>query len=116
MQNVTKFDRPTLKALRSEMQAVLDKFGANLDFEVGNMSFDDTEVSIKVKAKVKGAQTMEDLMLVKFAQLDGIKNLTNAKGQRLVMYKSRSPKYPYVYQDGSKMYKCSTAQAKRLFA
>ena len=48
----TKFDRANLKALRTEMQAVMDKYGvkSNLKIEVGNMSFGDAEVSIKIKA------------------------------------------------------------------
>ena len=62
MKNVTKFDKATLNSLRTEMQAVLNKFGANLEFEVGNMRFSDAEVDIKVKAKVKGAETVSSLL------------------------------------------------------
>jgi len=53
------FDKNNLNALRSEMQAVLEKYGvsANLEIEVGNMRFSSAEVEIKLKAKVKGAKT-----------------------------------------------------------
>ena len=62
---ITEFNRANLKSLRNEMQAVLDKYGAqtNIDIEVGNMSFSDAEVSIKVKAKVVGGVTIDDRIL-----------------------------------------------------
>ena len=115
---IQSFDKATLKALRSEMQAVLEKYGskANVSFEVGNMRFSDSEVDIKVKAKVKGAKTQTDALLEMVAKKEGLK-MTNSKGDRLVAFKSRSPKYPFVYEsrDG-KRYKTTTAQAKMLFA
>ena len=117
MKNVTTFDKATLQALRSEMQSVLDKFGANLQFEVGNMRFSDAEVDIKVKAVIKGAVTRTDKQLELYAKMAGIANFKNARGEELVKYNTRSYKYPFVYKgtDG-KMYKCSEVQAKRLFA
>ena len=114
---IQSFDKVTLKALRSEMQAVLEKYGskANVSFEVGNMSFSDAEVDIKVKAKVKGAKTRSDVMLESAIKGLGLK-MSNAKGDRLVEYKSRSYKYPFVFERGGKRYKCSSEQAKMLFA
>jgi len=117
MKNVTSFDKATLQALRSEMQAVLDKFGANLQFEVGNMRFSEAEVDIKVKAVIKGATTRTDKALELYAKMAGITNFKNARGEELVKYNTRSYKYPFVYKgtDG-KMYKCSESQAKFKFA
>lgn len=120
MTKFAKFDKATLKALRAEMQEVMNKYAvkANLDIEVGNMRFSDAEVEIKVKAKVKGAVTMTDRLLESVAASAGIKNFKNAKGDELVKYNSRSYKYPFVYKKASdgKMYKCDMAQVKRLFA
>lgn len=112
------FDKANLRNLRNEMDAVLAKYGvsANLAFEVGNMKFSDAEVEIKVKATVKGAKTRTDTMLEMYAKMSGITNLTNAKGDRLIEFRTRSPKYPFVYEgaDGRR-YKCSETQAKMLF-
>lgn len=118
MKNVSKFDKATLKALRDEMQAVLDKFGANLDFEVGSMRFSDAEVDIKVKAKVKGAVTMTDNILKSAAAANGITNFVNSRGDKLDGYNSRSYKYPFIYTCGStgKRYKCNAVQAKAKFS
>lgn len=117
MKNVTTFDKTTLKALRQEMQAVLDKFGANIKFEVGNMRFSEAEVDIKVKAVIKGATTRTDKQLELYAKMAGITKFKNARGEELIKYNSRSYKYPFVYKgtDG-KMYKCSERQAQVLFA
>ena len=114
MKNVTTFDKATLKALRSEMQAVLDKFGANLQFEVGNMRFSEAEVDIKVKAVIKGKRTRSDSELEAFANLYNLK-MTNAAGDRLVGFKARNRKYPFIFERNGQQYKCSEQQAKALF-
>jgi hypothetical protein len=118
MKNVTQFDRVTLKALRAEMQAVLDKFGAGIQFEVGNMKFSEAEVDIKIKATIKGAVTRTDKQLELYAKMAGIVNMKNAFGDELVKYNSRSYKYPFVYKKASdgKMYKIDASMAKLKFA
>lgn len=120
MTKFSKFDKATLKALRSEIDEVLSKYGvkANLDIEVGNMRFSDAEVEIKVKAKVKGAVTITDRMLESVVKSLGITSMKNAKGDELVKYNSRSYKYPFVYKKATdgKMYKCDQRMAKILFA
>ena len=118
MTKFTSFDRQNLKNLRTEMQALMDKYGvkSNLEITVGNMSFDNTEVSIKVKAKVKGAETQEDVLLALEMKRLGLKS-TNKLGQTLVMYKPRSYKMPFVYSNASgKMFKCCPNTAKKMFA
>jgi len=119
MTKFVKFDKATLKSLRAEMQEVMNKYAvkANLEIEVGNMSFSSAEVSIKLNAKVKDAVTLTDRNFNFQALSIGITNFKNAKGDQLVKYNSRSYKYPFVYSkaDG-KMYKCTAAQAQRLFA
>lgn len=119
MTKFAQFDKATLKALRAEMQEVMNKYAvkANLEIEVGNMRFSDAEVDIKVKAKVKGATTITDKMLEMAASRAGIKSFKNAKGDELVKYNSRSYKYPFVYKAANGgMYKCSETKAKMLFA
>lgn len=113
------FDKNNLKALRAEMNAVLQKYGAdaNLEIEVGNMRFSSSEVEIKVKAKVKGAQTFGNAILEGLAADLGLK-LTNKMGDQLVDYNTRAYKMPFVYicaADG-KRYKCDERMAKLRFA
>ena len=113
------FDKTNLNALRSEMQAVLEKYGAsaNLEIEVGNMRFSSAEVEIKLKAKVKGAKTFADTILQSRAASLGIK-MKNKQGDVLVDYKTRNWKMPFVYQCGStgKLFKCDERTVKMRFA
>lgn len=119
MTKFSKFDKSNLNALRAEMQAVLEKYGvdANVNFEVGNMRFSEAEVEIKVKATVKGAQTMSDSILLSRVQALGLK-IRNGFGDTLVEYNTRSWKMPFVYVDGrdGKRYKCDERTAKIRFA
>ena len=121
MKNTTQFaqfDKTTLKALRAEMQEVLNKYAvsANLDVSVGNMSYSDAEVTIKVGAKIKGAVTMTDRILEGEVTRYGLK-MKNSAGDTITGYNTRAGKYPFQYTCGStgKRYKCSTVQAKLKF-
>jgi hypothetical protein len=103
---IKKFDQPTLRNLRVEMQALLEAYGVetNLEITVGNMSFSDTEVNIKVQAKVKGAETLTDRILQMEVDRLGLK-MENKAGDKLVEYKTRAQKYSFVYESRGKLYK-----------
>ena len=119
MTKFAKFDRTNLKALRTEMQAVLEKYGvtANLEIAVGNMKFSEGEVEIKVTAKVVGAKTFNNVILESRVAALGLK-LKNAHGDELVDYNTRAHKMPFVYQKASdgKRYKTTETLAKIMFA
>ena len=118
MAKIKSFDKATLKALRAEMDAVLAKYGkkTGVEFEVGNMRFSEAEVDIKVKAKISGAKTRTDTQLELMAKMVGITKLTNKDGDRLVEFKPRSSKYPFIFERAGRRYKCSERQAQVLFA
>ena len=115
----SKFDRSNLKALRAEMEALLAKYGvdSNLDITVGNMKFSEAEVEIKVRAKVKGAKTLTNVILESRAAALGLK-IKNSLGDELVDYNTRAPKMPFVFKCGKtgKMFKCDERLAKIRFA
>lgn len=119
MTKFAKFDKTSLKALRAEMQAVLEKYGvdANVNFEVGNMKFSEAEVEIKVKAKIVGAKTFTDAILETRAAALGL-TLKNKFGDELVEYNSRAYKMPFVYRNAAdgKLYKCDERLAKMRFS
>ena len=103
---IAKFDQPTLRNLRVEMQALLEAYGVetNLEITVGNMSFSEVEVNIKVQAKVKGAETLTDRILQMEVDRLGLR-MVNVAGERLVEYKTRASKYSFVYKSRGKLYK-----------
>ncbi len=118
MGKITKIDKKACRQIRDEMQAVLDKYGvsANMEFKVGNMSYAaDNTVNIKVAGKIAGAVTADDRMLKSMMSAHGLK-FTSAKGEKLIGYNTRRPKYPFSYVTvRGANYKCSIDQAKRLF-
>jgi hypothetical protein len=119
MTKFANFDRKNLTALRNEMSALLSKYGidSNLEFEVGNMKFSANEVEIKVKAKVKGAKTLTNVILESRVAALGIK-LKNKFGDELVDYNTRAHKMPFEYINAAdgKRYKCDERLAKMRFA
>jgi hypothetical protein len=119
MLKVNRFDKFTCQVLRNELNAVLNKFGAeaNLKFDVGNMKFTETGVEIKVSGNVIGAKSIADSRLVQVARSYGF-TLEPVDGKQLVGYMPRSYKFPFVYlslRDG-KRYKCSELSAKAYFS
>ncbi len=119
MTKYSSFNKNTLKALRAEMDALLSKYGidSNLEIEVGNMRFSDSEVDIKVKAKIKGATTHADTVLLSIMNAYKLKQ-TASNGDTLVQYNSRSYKYPFVFRkaEDGKLYKLDSYMAKIRFA
>ena len=119
MTKFNKFDRKNLKNLRAEMDAVLKKYGtsANLDIALGNMKFSDSEVTIKVEAKIKGAKTMSNVILDSRVAALGVK-MKNKAGDELVDYNTRAYKMPFVYRssENGKLYKASEDRIRLLFA
>lgn len=115
----SKFDRSNLKSLHTEMEALLAKYGvdSNLDITVGNMKFSESEVEIKVIAKVKGAKTMTNVILESRVAALGLK-MKNRYGDELVDYNTRAPKMPFIYINAAdgKRYKCDERLAKMRFA
>ena len=119
MKFTNKFDRTNLKALRTEMQAVMDKYGvkSNLKIEIGNMSFGDAEVSIKIKAVIKGVKTAADHMTEMLIKQSNLVS-PNKMGDTIVEFNSRAHKMPWIYKCGKtgKQYKTTSNNAYERFA
>jgi hypothetical protein len=118
MTKFTKFDRVTLNVLRNEMSALLNKYGidSNIDITIGNMKFSESEVEIKVNAKVRGAKTFSNVILETRAAELGLR-LKNKMGDQLVDYNARAHKMPFIYLNAAdgKRYKCDERTAKIRF-
>ena len=57
---MTKFDRPTLKALRSDLEELLATFNTDkhdIKIELGNCTYSDGEATFKLKVTKNGAKT-----------------------------------------------------------
>ena len=116
MTKFTAFDRKNLSALRAEMEAVLAKYGveSNLEITVGRMTFSESDVEIKVSAKVKGATSFSDIVLESRVKALGL--VMEKNGAKLVRYDTKKYKMPFIYEKGGKLFKTTEEHAKILFA
>ena len=114
---ITKFENHNLNLLRSEMASALKDIEAKhgIKFDLGNISYSANEFTMKVKAKTLSASNkipsiLEGMMDLHNLQIDGV------GGRKLVDYKKSSYKYPFIYSEGGKMYKCDLMMAKMYFS
>lgn len=112
------FTRSTVRQLEKEMLEVLNRHGfTNVSFAGKGARFDSAECTFKINARVEGATTRAESELEMMAKLEGIDvNKRGPKGEKLIEYHSRKPKYPWIYETvrGAR-YKCTTAQARAKF-
>ena len=112
-------NKQTVRELRDQLQAVLDTHApmqssmlADLDIQLGNASFVDTEVTFKLSVKVKGSKPKEERDLEEYMSVmsrwgdhwdkDRIVNYSahnNNMDLKLVGYKRSNRKYPFILQD-----------------
>ena len=109
-------NKQTVRELRDQLQTVLDKYApmqssmlADLDIQIGNASFVDTEVTFKLSVKVKGSKPKEERDLEEYLSVfgtrwdkDRIVNYSahnNNMDLKLVGYKRANRKYPFILQD-----------------
>lgn len=117
MQNITAFNKITAAAFRSDLSAVLAKYGmtSNLDMKIGTIRFSGADARMQITAEVKGAVTKEDRLLEAAIAKHNLCEV-NFAGEKLVGYNARASRYPFVYIQGSKKYKASLVRVKALFA
>ena len=109
-------NKQTVRELRDQLQVILDKHApmqssmlADLDIQIGNASFVDTEVTFKLSVKVKGSKPKEERDLDHYLSVfgtrwdkDRIVNYSahnNNMDLKLVGYKRANRKYPFILQD-----------------
>ena len=112
-------NKQTVRELRDQLQVILDKHApmqssmlADLDIQIGNASFVDTEVTFKLSVKVKGSKPKEERDLEEYVSMiarwgtkldkDRIVNYSahnNNMDLKLVGYKRANRKYPFILQD-----------------
>ena len=92
---------------------------ADLDIQIGNASFMDTEVTFKLSVKVKGSKPKDEKDLEEYVSMISKwgtnldkDRIVNYRGMdlKLVGYKRANRKYPFILQDvaTSKRYKFPT--------
>jgi len=116
-------NKQTVRELRDQLQVILDKNApmqssmlADLDIQIGNARFTDTEVTFKLTVKVEGSKPKEERDLEVYMSMMGC-NIDKDRivkyrdmDLKLVGYKRVNRKYPFIVQDvaTSKRYKFPT--------
>lgn len=129
MFKAVEFTKANLQDLRKDLDAVLSKYSkeSEVHFNVGNISFNSAEATIKLTATLADAngvvRSADADVFDMFAKLDSISLKLNERGVsktlgnvRFVGYKSRNRKYPYIVEQintGSR-YKMDAHQARRI--
>ena len=127
-------NRQTVRELRDQLQTILDKHApmqssmlADLDIQIGNATFYDSEVTFKLSVKVKGSKPKEERDLEEYMSVISKwgdnwdrDRVVNYRGMdlKLVGYKRANRKYPFILQDvaTSKRYKFPTDWVSKNFS
>ena len=119
---MTNFTKPQLKAIRAAMQSALEQVNLEgVNFTVTNCTYNGGEATYKVNVLLDGAETKEQKDLRDMAGLYhfDIDKIGNTQGMKLklVGYKSKAPKMPWIVVDTltNSEYKLTQDQADRLF-
>ena len=112
--------------LRAEMRRLIDSSEAlkkmNFKLKIGTMRYSEAEISFRIEASDNDAPSKQMLDLCRYAKVRGYDKTmdlekTGKDGERLVGYKPRSSKYPFVIQKSNgKQYKITERYASVLFA
>jgi hypothetical protein len=114
-----KLTREWVKQIRQALQDSIEVDG--FDINVGNASFDDSEVTFKLNLRVKGAETREQRDLKTYAEMDKIDTakIGEMRGEKysLIGYRVKAKTRPYIVQNlhNNKEYIFTTAQAQQYF-
>ena len=98
-------NRKIVKDLRDKLQATLESFQDQSDFDanVGNASFNDTEVTFKVNLRMKGAKSQSEKDLENFAEIDGLdlSKIAKLDGKDFSLsgFRRKARTKPYLIQD-----------------
>lgn len=119
---MTNFTKPQLKTIRAAMQSALERLDyEGMTFTVANCTYNGGEATYKVNVLLDGALTKEQKDLRDMAGLYNfdVDKIGNTQGMKLklVGYKSKAPKMPWIVVDTltNSEYKLTQDQADRLF-
>jgi|TARA_B100000900_G_scaffold400188_1_gene403547 hypothetical protein len=114
-----KLTREWVKQIRQALQDSIEVDG--FDINVGNASFDSSEVTFKLNLRVKGAETREQRDLKTFAEMDNVdvSKIAEVRGEKysLIGYRVKARSRPYIVQNlhNNKEYIFTTDMVQKYF-
>ena len=119
MSKFTKFDKPGLRLLRTEIDFALAKIGETygISLTAGNASFNASTVTFKLEGSLLNesgeAETKEMIELKSFYPHLVGKEVTLSRGTKgkIVGYSRRAKKYPFILETPKGLFKITETQA-----
>lgn len=113
---IAKFDRLNLQAIRSELNAILERYcnEKGLEISIAGITYSEHNFEAKINAKITGAKSISDNILETVMNTYNLQK-TGIDGRHLIGYNKRSYKYPFVYEQNGKKFKCSVESASKYF-
>ena len=112
-------DRTTAKALRTKLNAIFEEHGIEgYHLELGNATYNSTEVTFKLLVREQGAKSREQRDLESMARIAELDVNKIGDGVYTLMgYRSRARKNPWIIQNkySGKEYVIDNATATRWF-
>tara|TARA_R100000951_G_C2613031_1_gene171831 strand:+ start:447 stop:833 length:387 start_codon:yes stop_codon:yes gene_type:complete len=104
IQKIERFDKPTLKILRNELEETLKQLSKiGLKIDVGSMRYSEHEVDVKLNVLIEGQKSRSQESLVHIADmldLDLTKIVNrNGKAYSLVDYRPKASVWEFIVQD-----------------
>tara|TARA_R110002020_G_scaffold260199_2_gene474451 strand:- start:301 stop:693 length:393 start_codon:yes stop_codon:yes gene_type:complete len=122
---MTKFDRPSLRILRSDLEELLATFNTdkhNITFDLGGCTYSDGEATFKLKVVKNGAKTRKQEDTERFASLEGLDltKIANLSGDdySLTEFRPKASKRPWLITKlkTGQLFTIDTETAKRHFS
>jgi len=127
MAKIKKFSKPVLKMLRVDvdeaLRVVAEKHG--IEIKGGNWSFTEDTVTMKLEGRVEGGKSAEMIALEMYSEEavgqkicvgDEFDFKANVGVAKVVGFKTRSPKFPFVIENANGRYKVPADSVKKAVA
>jgi len=121
---ITNFTEANVRSLQAELKDTLNelgkKYGINIT-PVGNFRYSTNTFT----TKIEGSAMADTFTMIKLGgnislklaeQIERLGLNVSAGNMQLVDYRPRNRKYPFIYHQNGQHYKCSEAEAKRIFS
>jgi len=122
---MTKFDRPTLRALRSDLDELLATFNTSkhdIKIELGSCNYSDGEATFKLKVTKNGAKTRVQELTEQMARLEelDLSKIANLGGDdySITEFRPKASKRPWLITKlkTGQLYTVDTNTVKRHFS
>ena len=96
MEKKMKLNKENINVFRNQIQDKLNELDIGLKLNLGNCTFTDENATFKLDIVIEGGKSKEQQDLVAIADIYKLDTTITVKGFKLVGYKSRSSKKPFI--------------------